>query len=30
VNWTWRYLSWPSGPRIIVGSDGPDEAPSPP
>ena len=21
VNWTWRYLSWPSGPRIIVGVD---------
>jgi NADH dehydrogenase len=18
VNWTWRYLSWPSGPRIII------------
>jgi NADH dehydrogenase len=23
VNWTWRYLSWTSGPRIIVG-DHPD------
>ena len=20
VNWTWRYLNWPSGPRIIVDS----------
>lgn len=20
VNWTWRYLSWPSGPRIIAGT----------
>jgi NADH:ubiquinone reductase (H+-translocating) len=19
VNWSWRYLSWTSGPRIIVG-----------
>ena len=19
VNWTWRYLNWPSGPRIIAG-----------
>ncbi|HEX4219265.1 MAG TPA: NAD(P)/FAD-dependent oxidoreductase [Acidimicrobiales bacterium] len=21
VNWSWRYLSWASGPRIIVGDD---------
>jgi NADH dehydrogenase len=21
VNWSWRYLSWASGPRIIVGED---------
>jgi NADH dehydrogenase len=21
VNWSWRYLSWTSGPRIIVGDD---------
>ena len=21
VNWSWRYLSWTSGPRIIVGED---------
>jgi NADH dehydrogenase len=21
VNWSWRYLSWTSGPRIIVGGD---------
>ena len=21
VNWTWRYLSWGSGPRIIVGEE---------
>jgi hypothetical protein len=20
VNWTWRYLNWPSGPRIIIES----------
>ena len=20
VNWTWRYLNWTSGPRVIVGS----------
>jgi NADH dehydrogenase len=19
VNWSWRYLSWGSGPRVIVG-----------
>jgi hypothetical protein len=18
VNWAWRYLDWPSGPRLIV------------
>jgi NADH dehydrogenase len=23
VNWSWRYLSWTSGPRIIVGEDMP-------
>ena len=21
VNWSWRYLSWGSGPRVIVGDD---------
>jgi NADH dehydrogenase len=21
INWSWRYLSWTSGPRIIVGDD---------
>jgi NADH dehydrogenase len=21
VNWSWRYLSWGSGPRVIVGED---------
>ena len=21
VNWSWRYLSWTSGPRVIVGED---------
>jgi len=21
VNWSWRYMSWSSGPRIIVGDD---------
>jgi NADH dehydrogenase len=21
VNWSWRYLSWASGPRIIIGED---------
>jgi hypothetical protein len=21
INWTWRYLSWKSGPRIIVGDE---------
>jgi NADH dehydrogenase len=26
VNWTWRYLNWTSGPRIIMG-DGPDAEP---
>lgn len=31
INWSWRYLSWGSGPRLIVGeettpSEGPDEA----
>lgn len=29
VNWSWRYLSWTSGPRIIVGDDhGADPDPS--
>jgi NADH:ubiquinone reductase (H+-translocating) len=24
VNWSWRYLNWPSGPRVIIGnSSGP-------
>ena len=21
VNWSWRYLSWGSGPRVIVGDE---------
>jgi NADH dehydrogenase len=21
INWSWRYLSWGSGPRIIVGEE---------
>jgi NADH dehydrogenase len=21
VNWSWRYLSWGSGPRVIVGDN---------
>jgi NADH dehydrogenase len=30
VNWTWRYLSWTSGPRVIIGAQpertsGPDD-----
>ena len=29
VNWSWRYLSWTSGPRIIVGDDGDHEAADP-
>jgi NADH:ubiquinone reductase (H+-translocating) len=29
VNWTWRYLNWTSGPRVIVGSrdDAADDQP---
>ncbi len=27
VNWTWRYLSWGSGPRVIVGDDRRSSAP---
>lgn len=23
INWAWRYLRWPSGPRLIVGDPGP-------
>ena len=27
VNWSWRYLSWASGPRVIVGDENdPDDA----
>lgn len=28
VNWTWRYLSWGSGPRVIVGDDRRSSAPA--
>jgi NADH:ubiquinone reductase (H+-translocating) len=30
VNWSWRYLSWTSGPRIIVGGDVGHEGADPP
>jgi NADH:ubiquinone reductase (H+-translocating) len=32
VNWAWRYLSWGSGPRVIVGDmlDAPGPIPSDP
>ena len=30
VNWSWRYLSWTSGPRIIVGGDLDHEEADPP
>jgi NADH dehydrogenase len=30
VNWSWRYLSWTSGPRIIVGGDIDHEGADPP
>jgi NADH:ubiquinone reductase (H+-translocating) len=26
VNWAWRYFRWPSGPRLIFGSDAPEPA----
>ncbi len=35
VNWSWRYLEWTSGPRIIVGTsrperpEGPEQVPDP-
>jgi NADH dehydrogenase len=28
VNWAWRYFRWPSGPRLIVGEDGPAPVPA--
>ncbi len=28
VNWSWRYLSWASGPRIIIGDDPAREPPT--
>jgi NADH:ubiquinone reductase (H+-translocating) len=28
INWSWRYLNWPSGPRVIIGGN-PDEGPKP-
>jgi hypothetical protein len=21
INWSWRYLSWGSGPRVIIGDE---------
>jgi len=28
INWTWRYFSWPSGPRLIVSDTEHDIAPT--
>jgi NADH:quinone reductase (non-electrogenic) len=27
INWSWRYLNWPSGPRVIIGGAADDPRP---